>query len=175
MKKDRRIKKSKTALKKSLLELMKIKTIPHISIKEICIKANLNRSTFYANYHNIEELLLEIYYDIYEDMLLSLNKNNHENELDQDIYALKNIIDYFYDHQELLHLIFKNNQQHLFEKHLTTFYAQKFVKDNYDYVEKYTFLYHSFGSFTLISQWIIDQYPCSSLELAKLIYSISHV
>lgn len=174
MKEDRRIKKSKTALKHSLLELMKTKTISHISIKELCKKAELNRSTFYANYQNIEDILLDIYHDIYEDMYLSLNKNNNENNLDHDVYALKNIIDYFHEHEELFQLILKNNQHHLFEKKLTSFYLKKYVKDSLDYQERYNFLYHSIGSFTLISQWIIDQYPCSSLELAQLIHRISH-
>lgn len=39
MKEDRRIKKSKKALKHALLELLKIKNISHISIKELCKKS----------------------------------------------------------------------------------------------------------------------------------------
>lgn len=107
-------------------------------------------------------------------MYLSLNKKNNEDELNQNIYALKNVIDYFHDHQELFQLILKNNQHHLFERQLTSYYLEKFVKDNCHYQEKYIFLYHSIGSFTLISQWIIEQCPCSSLELAQLIYRLSH-
>ena len=46
-KKDRRIRKSKEALKNSLIELMKEKPVNNITVKELVLTADLNRSTFY--------------------------------------------------------------------------------------------------------------------------------
>lgn len=44
---------------KSLFELLDEKDFAEINVKEICEKAKVNRSTFYAHYNNTRDLLLE--------------------------------------------------------------------------------------------------------------------
>lgn len=50
-----------TALKmdKALIELLEKKDFEYITIKEICQRANVNRSTFYLHYENTADLLKE--------------------------------------------------------------------------------------------------------------------
>ena len=50
-----------TAIKmdKAFLQLLEKKDFEYISIKEICEKAGVNRSTFYLHYDNISDLLSE--------------------------------------------------------------------------------------------------------------------
>ena len=69
---DKRIKKSKAALKEALLTLMKKKDFHKISVKELCGLAGLNRSTFYANYRDTDELLLDVHTDIFRQMTETL-------------------------------------------------------------------------------------------------------
>ncbi len=54
---DRRVKYTKAALEEALLDLMAEKPIEKISVKELCEKADVNRSTFYAHYGSPQELL----------------------------------------------------------------------------------------------------------------------
>lgn len=54
---DRRVKYTKAALEEALLDLMAEKPIDRISVKELCDKADVNRSTFYAHYGSPQELL----------------------------------------------------------------------------------------------------------------------
>ena len=49
-KKDRRVKYTKKALKNSLIDSLKEKTIEKITVKELCEKADVNRGTFYSHY-----------------------------------------------------------------------------------------------------------------------------
>ena len=51
---------TKLMFRKALAQLMKDKHISQISIREICEKAELNRSTFYLHYKNVYDLLEEI-------------------------------------------------------------------------------------------------------------------
>lgn len=44
---------------KALIELLGKKDISYISVKEICLKAGVNRSTFYLHYETISDLLEE--------------------------------------------------------------------------------------------------------------------
>lgn len=43
----------------ALLLLLREKSLEYVTIKEICAKASVNRSTFYLHYENIGDLLLE--------------------------------------------------------------------------------------------------------------------
>src|SRR5699024_5578943 len=47
---DRRKQYTRKVLKESLIELLKNKPIATISVKALCEKADINRSTFYAHY-----------------------------------------------------------------------------------------------------------------------------
>lgn len=43
----------------AFLELLGEKDFPYITVKEICSRAGVNRSTFYLHYETIEDLLAE--------------------------------------------------------------------------------------------------------------------
>lgn len=68
---DRRIVRSKIALREALLSLMKEKTFSSISITEIVEFANYNRGTFYANYESKDALLNEIIHHLTGQLLQS--------------------------------------------------------------------------------------------------------
>ncbi len=53
---DRRTQYSKRVIKESLLELLQEKPLNKITVKELCDRADVNRSTFYAYYTDIYEL-----------------------------------------------------------------------------------------------------------------------
>lgn len=46
-------------MNKALLELLEKKDFEYITVKEICEKAEVNRSTFYLHYDNTRDLLIE--------------------------------------------------------------------------------------------------------------------
>jgi len=56
---DRRIQRTRLALRSALLELIKEKGFEAISVEEITERANLGRATFYLHYKDKEDLLLE--------------------------------------------------------------------------------------------------------------------
>jgi AcrR family transcriptional regulator len=58
MKQTRKTKYTQMVLKDSLVELMKNKPISEITVKEICEKADVNRTTFYAHYHDQQQLIV---------------------------------------------------------------------------------------------------------------------
>ncbi len=48
------------ALRQALLELLESQELPQITIAQLCRQAGVNRSTFYAHYENIGDLLNEL-------------------------------------------------------------------------------------------------------------------
>jgi len=56
---DRRVQRSRQALRNALLELIKDKKYDSISVEEITQRANLGRATFYLHYKDKEDLLVD--------------------------------------------------------------------------------------------------------------------
>ncbi len=62
---DKRVRRTVQALQDALITLLQQKTKSHISVRELCETANVNRSTFYVYYKDIDELLDDIEERIY--------------------------------------------------------------------------------------------------------------
>jgi AcrR family transcriptional regulator len=61
---DRRIQRTKLALRQALLELIKEKGFEAVSVEEITERANVGRATFYIHYGDKEDLLLDEFREI---------------------------------------------------------------------------------------------------------------
>lgn len=96
-KKDLRVVKTKNLLYQTLIDLMKDKTFEEIKVSDICSKAMINRSTFYAHYEDKYELLVDFISNLKEEFINELNKNN--NNLNTREYYIK-LIELFLDHIE---------------------------------------------------------------------------
>lgn len=59
MKNDQRVSRSQKLLKLALIELLKEKSLDHITVKEIVERAELNRSTFYINFYDKQDLFFQ--------------------------------------------------------------------------------------------------------------------
>ena len=57
---DRRVMKTRRQLKKGLAALMKEKSVNQITVKELVEEVDINRSTFYLHFKDIQDLLREI-------------------------------------------------------------------------------------------------------------------
>lgn len=68
---DRRIARSKLALKEALLTLMAQKSFSTLTITEIVELANYNRGTFYTHYENKEALLDEVISELIDELVES--------------------------------------------------------------------------------------------------------
>ena len=66
---DKRVVKTKKAIKTALIELMSKKDLVDITVSELARKANVNRKTFYLHYSNVQAVFEEI-----EDDMISASK-----------------------------------------------------------------------------------------------------
>lgn len=65
---DLRVIKTKQALHRALLLLLKTKTLESISISALCREAKVNRGTFYLHYKDIAELFYEHLHHLLQDL-----------------------------------------------------------------------------------------------------------
>ena len=64
---DRRVRYTKRALTQALVRLVQERPVSKISVKELCERADVNRSTFYAHFRNPHDLLQSIENDALAD------------------------------------------------------------------------------------------------------------
>ena len=62
---DRRVKRTKKLLRDCLFSLLEEKPLKLISVKELTEKADINRSTFYFYYKDINDMMMQIQNEIY--------------------------------------------------------------------------------------------------------------
>ena len=150
----------------ALLFLLEKKDYEFITIKEICEKAGVNRSTFYLHYETMEDLLVETiemitkrFYETFDNEILDIN-NLHKDELFliDDKYLIP-YLNFIRENKKIYKLIHTKPQIFNTKEVFRKLYNELFSKilDKY-YVEtgeqEYVFAYFSFGLVAIIEKWI---------------------
>lgn len=101
--KDRRIKRTRMYLEESLLRLMEEKSIKHITVKELTESANINRSTFYLHYSDINDVMKHIQQNLLQGFYEELAVNESERTVEEDVsYFMEVVIRYLQQNRRTL-------------------------------------------------------------------------
>lgn len=117
---DRRIQRTRLALRAALLELTKEKGYDAISIEEITERANVGRATFYLHYKDKEDLLLEQFREManekvqliseipFSDWLPDQKKISRKSKEDQPLLPLLIVFQHIYDNSAFYNVLLKS-------------------------------------------------------------------
>lgn len=165
----------------ALLLLLEKKDYDFITVKEICEKAGVNRSTFYLHYESIDDLLIETMELINVRFMAAFNNeviNPHISEK-SDLFLIndKYLVPYLNlikEHKKIYKLI--HNKPHIFnnQKAYKELYKNLFeiILDKYgvlDEEKEYVFVYFSFGVLAIIDKWIEKDCKDDVYKIANLI------
>ena len=165
----------------ALLLLLEKKDYDYITVKEICEKAGVNRSTFYLHYESIDDLLMETMELINNRFTLAFNnevidpKSTNKKELflidDKYLIPYLNLIKEYKKIYKLIH-----NKPHVFnnQKAYKELYKNLFeiILDKYGVStdeKEYVFVYFSFGVLAIIDKWIEKDCQDDVYKIANLI------
>lgn len=108
---DLRILKTKKVIYDALEYLMKEKPFEEIKVSDICSKALINRSTFYAHYNDKYDLLAEFINNLKNNLTLELNKNeNIKNSKEYYLEMIRLFLDHLDASKDTYVAIMINNQ-----------------------------------------------------------------
>ena len=111
---DLRILKTKKALYKSLIKLMKDKPFKEIKVSDICEDSLINRSTFYSHYNDKYELLVDYINSLKTELLEVLEKNEHlVNTKRFYLEMIKLILDHFDEEKNVYYSILIHNTDNI--------------------------------------------------------------
>ncbi|MGM8212497.1 TetR-like C-terminal domain-containing protein [Virgibacillus sp. W0430] len=164
-------------LKNSLLKLLKEKQLSAITVKEICMHADINRSTFYAHFSDHFDLLEQIEEELIEDMTMYLESYNFEQN-DEALQMTEKLIEYFASKQEECQTLLNENSDSSFETKVRKV-ARRYIMKNWmegtdldKETSKYISAFIVSGSIQLMKVWLNCGMDKSPREMAVIIIQL---
>lgn len=154
----------------ALIELMQLKPFHKITVKEICEKADLNRTTFYLHYNDTSDLFNEIVKEMeYE---LSQYVPSTEKENDRLIFMIK-YLEYIKKNPVIYRTLMSSDQNGGAKTKILTDILN-YRKDDLPVFgnqteNKYIYSFILDGSISMILSWIDSGFDMDIDDLAKLI------
>ena len=156
-------KKSQEKIEKIFLQLIQNKNIDEISVSIICQMANLNRSTFYANYIDIFDLAEKVK----QNMELEFARFQLSNKSKQDSDGYLNMFRYIKDNQIFFKTYFKLEE---ISMNMPTQYRIELAEKYYDnkYIDYHIEFFRA-GLNAVIKKWINNNCKETPEEINQII------
>lgn len=166
VKNNKRRRKSREAIENVFIELIEEKELHHITVSDICQKADINRSTFYSNYVDIFDLASTICESVNSELS---RKFGEEASLR---YLTDNTADFFtfvQENQKLFRTVFKLNYDKTVEpSYYNTLLAERYFGNKYiDY--HIEFFRNGFNA--ILRKWVFGGCKESPAEMAEILKS----
>ena len=176
MKEDRRVRKTKKALREGLADLLMEKSIQNITVRELTDKADVHRSTFYANFNDIFDL-----YNQVEDVVIQELGAILSAEYDFDTRAFFGVLfRYIADNKKVCRLVFGGNVNSSFYNRIFGMLKESGIdcwRREYNLtapaeaIEPYVYFFLS-GSLGLVGEWVASGFERPAEELLILLADI---
>jgi len=154
---DKRILKTKKKLTNTLLVLLSEKKIKDITVLELCKNANINRTTFYKYYKDIDDIVLKIE----ESLLMDLAKYIDDIKRNYLISFTGRIIETISEHKETYTRLLGENGDHTFLRRILSLVYNESINEWEKLLKKasrndlekiYSFIVD--GTIGIVEKWI---------------------
>lgn len=171
---NRRVKLTKRILKETLISELKNQTWSQITVKSLCEKADLNRSTFYAHYADVYELFDEIETEFMTHIAFLTPDMSEAKKL----ALITEYVTYTYNHRDTFFVLVDHG--HFPGRFKTSSFLhndqiRNTAEKNINiYLSKLLTVYTVTGSVSLLYEWLNDPSHASIDRIAKLILILSN-
>ncbi|WHI54465.1 TetR/AcrR family transcriptional regulator [Mammaliicoccus lentus] len=187
MAEDRRVRKSKAAIKKAFIQLLEDSQIERITIRQISDKADINRGTFYLNYDDKYALLEEMEDEQIADLkkLVDIRKVNLAQKTAEEFIeifsneVIKKVIIHISENIEFYHAILNLDRTSKIEERITDMILSNInylIGENntvYGVPDDYYLRYVSGALMSMVKYWVHNENRVSIEELVQYIVTIS--
>ncbi len=166
MDENRRVKLTKKMIKEALTALMCEKGFAKISVKELCEKADVNRSTFYAYYRDTSAVIR----DMEEDILMQL-PDLGSTDLEEFNSKIFSLFEYIRVNSRVFYVMMFNSSSSQFCKKLMDAILQKYeglstIKD--ERVSRMSYIFCANGIVGLVKDWIESGFCLDTGNFTKI-------
>ncbi|MGM9988543.1 MAG: TetR/AcrR family transcriptional regulator [Bacillaceae bacterium] len=186
---DRRINKTRSAIRDALTELMDEIGFDAITVRDLTEKANVNRSTFYLHYRDKYDLLEKCE----EEILQKLDEisKNVKKLTPQELNALYSgseplpfivkLIEYFHENSQFLRVIlgpkgdssFQTKIKNILQKNMTENVLSKFNQEQFLLPVDVFMAYIAAAHFGVIQHWLNTGMKQSPQEIALITFNMT--
>jgi len=176
-KEDRRVRKTKRALREGLAGLLVDKSIQNITVKELTDKVDIHRSTFYATFADIYDL----YNQIEEAVIQEISNIFSENSTVDSKTFYEILFRYISDNRNVCRMFLGKNVSPTFSGRLNDLFKEACLtcwQNEDDFTGsieelEYFALFYLSGSLAVIGKWVDGEFECSSEQLIKMFTDIN--
>ena len=174
-KESRRVRMTKRLMKDALLELLEEKDLANISVTAVCETADVHRSTFYNYYTDPADLLRDIEHDFLDRIPLHsqvMDQLNEKTLLD----ATAEYFDYVKKNTKTVQILFNSSSGSNFAAQMVNHLCNGYIpvgEDPDDLTSRFTQLYIANGTVGMLREWVNEDFPLNSREIAEMMYNLS--
>ncbi len=179
---DLRVRRTRTLLTQALLSLMKKKPFEKITITDICEKAMVHRTTFYAHFEDKYDLLRQTMSQFEEPFdSLEIKELSFDGYKNYYMDVAENIFKYVFENRDMFKLLIEKNKHEsfisFFRKSLTEKLEEELTrcqKSGIDIGVPIPVLANLYmgGGISVMLWWIENDIPCSSEKLIEYLDAI---
>ena len=175
---DRRIRKTKAQLRAGLTKLMKQKSVKEITVKELVDEVDINRSTFYLHYTDINQMLDTLEEDLLNQIMDIIHTHPLNPLQETNFYFIQDIFTILAENADLCSALLGPNGDiafvHQIEQIISDQYMKMFQSSSISNRMNLPY-YYSFcltGCVGIIKTWLKDGAKESPEEMAKLTFNL---
>ena len=131
MSNDRRIRKTQAAITQATVLLLSTTPIRKLTVKEICAKADISRSTFYLHYYDASDVIEQLYNDISVNVSQMIDCFDFTELLTDPRPFLERIVEFVLQNISLYRQLMQNDYHSDFRRRLKALLQQKVYEENY--------------------------------------------
>ncbi|MDO5520468.1 MAG: TetR-like C-terminal domain-containing protein [bacterium] len=177
---DRRVRKTKAALRAGLIKLMQTKSIREITVRELVEEVDINRSTFYLHYTDIYDMLNKIEQELIDQLIdvTLMHKKEYYNDKVQ-VY-LEEVFTILLENVDICYLLigpngdlnFINNMKNLIKENITQTTVE--LLQGTQSVEEIEFAvaFYMGGCVGILEKWLMGGAKETPKELSTLCYKL---
>lgn len=179
MKENQRIVVTKRMLKDALFQLLKKKDIDHISVKELCETAGINRSTFYRHYDSQYALMEEVSNDLAK-VIIECNETISKDNAQPGI-SIRRVMEYCYTHREESFLFMQNpalldmiliKARPFYEENIWSALSSKKHPGYTENEQEYIATFVTEGAAAIQKKWVLSGMKESPDEISELVLKV---
>lgn len=175
IKTDRRSRMTREMIKNALVELLQQQHISRISVKQLCEKADINRSTFYAHYSSPQGALDAITSEVLANLNNYIAGFDGDSNVPINARILSEILEYARQNAGVFKVLVSENCSFEIKAAILNISA---IMDGPVYSKlglrqkEYVIEFFINGCVSLLKKWLNDDMPESPQEMAQLILAL---
>ena len=156
----------------AFLKLLDEKEFAYITVKEICQKAGVNRSTFYMYYEDTIALRHDIENDVMDQIPVLSDMPSEITTDKQFVDILERFFSYIEENSRMFRILILQSDNRAFNRRLIDAVLEKYrilSRANSERLAKYEYVFIVSGVIGLLGAWIEEDFPVSAKKFSELV------